>query len=411
MTTSRLRRMTQTAFALVAGASYGFAIAGIGETRFALIALLLMLAVAAEWVEVRFGPLGELTLRPVIAFVGLWAGGISTFLIVSMAPLMVMQFFRRAALPEILAPAGRDAVGAWTAYLVFTSLKVFIGSNWGHVGLASLIAPACSFLAYWIVQVPLQALDLSQSEGVRYGAGIRHIVRYISPHIAALTFFAVVLTYVITNFGLVVMGIAAIALIEGYYPWKLLGDQSGILITSLQVMAQAIDLKDPYTSNHSQQVSRYAVRIARAMGLPEDEVERIRIGGLMHDIGKISISGRIIRKPGKLTPEEKALMNRHSSVSADIIEHLEILGESAKMVRHHHEHCDGSGYPDGLKGEEIPIGSRIILVADAYDALTTDRPYRKGAPRAKAVSVISENAGTQFDQTAVEALVRISPSL
>src|SRR3990170_4997737 len=118
MTTSRLRRMTQTAFALVAG--------------------------AAEWVEVRFGPLGELTLRPVIAFVGLWAGGISTFLIVSMAPLMVMQFFRRAALPEILAPAGRDAVGAWTAYLVFTSLKVFIGSNWGHVGLTSLIAPACS---------------------------------------------------------------------------------------------------------------------------------------------------------------------------------------------------------------------------------------------------------------------------
>jgi HD-GYP domain-containing protein (c-di-GMP phosphodiesterase class II) len=131
----------------------------------------------------------------------------------------------------------------------------------------------------------------------------------------------------------------------------------------------------------------------------------------MHDIGKIGISGRIIRKPGKLTPEEKALMNRHSSVSADIIEHLEILGESAKMVRHHHEHLNGSGYPDGLKGEEIPIGSRIILVADAYDALTTDRPYRKGAPRAKAVSVISENAGTQFDQTAVEALVRISPSL
>jgi putative nucleotidyltransferase with HDIG domain len=203
------------------------------------------------------------------------------------------------------------------------------------------------------------------------------------------------------------MLLGAVALIAPYYPWKLLGDQSGVLITSLQVMAQAVDLKDRYTSGHSQRVAEYATRIARAMGLPEDEVSRIRIGGLMHDIGKIGISGRIIRKPSKLSPEEKALMNRHSSVSADIIEHLEILGESAYIVRHHHEHRDGSGYPDGLKGEEIPLGSRIILVADAFDALTTDRPYREGAPFDKAIAVIRQNAGTQFDPAVVAALERV----
>jgi len=141
--------------------------------------------------------------------------------------------------------------------------------------------------------------------------------------------------------------------------------------------------------------------------LPEEEVERVRIGGLMHDIGKIGISGSIIRKPGKLTQEERLLMMRHSSVSADIIQYLEILGESAEMVRHHHEHCDGSGYPDGLTREKIPVGSRIILVSDAFDALTTDRPYRKGASKADAIAVIQSNTGTQFDPGAVEALVRV----
>jgi len=200
-------------------------------------------------------------------------------------------------------------------------------------------------------------------------------------------------------------------LVEAYYPWKLLGEQGGVLLTSLQMMAQAVDLKDPYTSNHSQRVSRYAVRLARGMGLPEDEVERIRVGGLMHDIGKIGISGRIIRKPGKLTSEEQALMRRHSSVSAEIIEHLEILGESARMVRHHHENYDGTGYPDGLKGEEIPLGSRIIFVGDAFDALVTDRPYRKGASRDEALAVIQKHAGTQFDKTVVDTLQRISDFL
>jgi putative nucleotidyltransferase with HDIG domain len=200
-------------------------------------------------------------------------------------------------------------------------------------------------------------------------------------------------------------------LVEAYYPWKLLGEQGGMLLTSLQMMAQAVDLKDPYTSNHSQRVSKYAVRLARTMGLSEEEVERIRIGALMHDIGKIGISGSIIRKPGKLSLEERIKMQRHSAVSADIIEPLEILGESAEMVRHHHENWDGTGYPAGLKGEEIPLGSRIILVADAFDALITDRPYRRAASRSEALDVIRKHAGTQFDPAVVRALEKVYSAL
>jgi len=222
---------------------------------------------------------------------------------------------------------------------------------------------------------------------------------------------ALSLSYVMSTLGFWVGGLATIILVETYYPLKLLGEQRGVLLTSVQMMAQAVDLKDPYTSNHSQRVSKYAVRIARALDLDEAEVERIRVGGLLHDIGKIGISGRIIRKPGKLTEEERASMKKHSTISAEIIQQLTVLGESTPMVRHHHEHCDGSGYPDGLTRERIPIGSRIILVCDAYDALTTDRPYRKGASKADALAVIRANAGTQFDVEVFKALERIADAL
>jgi len=306
----------------------------------------------------------------------------------------------------VLPWAGRDALGFWLGSLVYQGVAGIPLWPWGAGVAGQAAVRAASFGAFWVAQVHLQAVDLKQSEGIRFHVALHHLIRQTWTHAGILTLAAVLLSYVGAGFGLIAMGIAVVVLVEAYYPWKLLGEQGGVLLTSLQMMAQAVDLKDPYTSNHSRRVSQYAVRLARAMGLSEGEVERIRVGGLMHDIGKIGISGRIIRKPGKLTAEEQALMREHSSVSANIIEPLEILGESAAMVRHHHENWDGSGYPDGLRGEEIPLGARIIFVADALDALVTDRPYRKGASRAEALAIIRQNAGTQFDPTVVAALER-----
>lgn len=412
MIAQSLGGISRSAFVVLAGYSIGLGFSGLSEENVILALSLLVMASAGEWLEVRLRPSGAFTLRPVIAFVGLWSDGPALLMLTGLLPILLVRLLaRRSSLRDALVLAGGDALGLWLGYVVYLSIGGWIPANWGAVRSDEIIARAASFLSFWAVQMPLQALNFSLSEGIRYRAGLGHLMRHAWPHVMVLSVAAIALSYVETNFELIVMGIATVVLIEAYYPWKLLGDQGGVLLTSLQMMAQAVDLKDPYTSNHSQRVSRYAVRIARAMGLPEDEVERIRIGGLMHDIGKIGISGRIIRKPGKLTPEETALMMRHSSVSADIIEHLEILGESAKMVRHHHEHVNGSGYPDGLTGEDIPLGSRIILVADALDAITTDRPYRKGATRPEAAVVIRKNAGTQFDSSVVDALERISASL
>lgn len=398
--------------ALVAAFSLGIGLSTVHRHNILPVVVLVSMAGAGEWLAVRLGPQGVFTLRPVAAFVGLWIGGPALLMLAGLLPILLVAMpARRIPLGDALSQSGREAIGLWIGYLAYAGLGLGLGQQWGYTETVELAARVGSILCFWGVQIPLQALDLNRREGMRFRSVLLHLLRNGWPHIVALSFAAIFLSYIQSSFGLFVTGIASIVLIEAYYPWKLLGDQGGALLTSLQMMARAVDLKDPYTSDHSQNVARYAVRIARELDLPEAEVERIRIGALMHDIGKIGISARIIRKPGKLTPDEQAAMMDHSSVSADIIEPLDILGESAEMVRHHHERWDGAGYPAGLAGEQIPMGSRVILVADAFDALTTDRPYRKGVGRATAVAILQENAGTQFDRAAVDALRRVADLL
>lgn len=400
------------ALVTAAGGAVGFGLAGLPDLEPALLLLILALAFVGEWLEIRIGPAGSFTLRPAVAFVGLWAGGPALMMLAGVIPSLAVQtILRKASLRDTLAISGRDALGFWFGYAVYMRVGLWVAeAAWGS-GTGEMLARVVGFVCFWLVQIPLQAVLMSLEEGIQYRVIWRHIARNAWVHLAAQTGGAVFLASVAESFGLVVMGFGAVMLVEAYYPWKLLGEQSGVLLTSLQMMAQAVDLKDSYTSNHSQRVAQCAVRLARALGLPEEEVERIRIGALMHDIGKIGVSGRIIRKPAGLTGEEQAAMMRHSSMSADIIGPLEILGESARIVRHHHERWDGRGYPDGLGGEEIPFGSRVIFVADAFDALTSDRPYRRGKARDEAVAIIRENAGAQFDEVVVQALERISPLL
>ena len=143
-------------------------------------------------------------------------------------------------------------------------------------------------------------------------------------------------------------------------------------------LAMAVDAKDSYTRSHCQTVSQLCAVIAAELDLDGDRVARVRLAGLLHDVGKIGVPDAILNKPAALTDEEFEQMKRHSLLGCDIVEAAE-MHEEARWVRHHHERFDGTGYPDGLAGEEIPLESRIILVADAFEAMTSDRPYRRGA--------------------------------
>lgn len=175
----------------------------------------------------------------------------------------------------------------------------------------------------------------------------------------------------------------------------------------LQLMVMAIEARDPYTSGHSRRVARNAKLIAQAMGLRDKQVERVGVAALLHDVGKIhEVFAPILSKPGRLTAEENAIMQTHPIKSEELVRTVSQLSDVVAPIRHHHENWDGTGYPDGLIGERIPIASRIIMFADTIDAMTTDRPYRSALTEAQVRSEFVKLRGRQFDPNICDTLLK-----
>lgn len=172
-------------------------------------------------------------------------------------------------------------------------------------------------------------------------------------------------------------------------------------------LASALDARDRYTAGHSHRVSEFSCAIAEALQFGRDQIEEIRIAALLHDIGKIGIADRVLQKAGRLTPEEFALIQQHTTIGRRILEGVRGFEAYLPVVELHHENWDGSGYPLGLRGPSIPLCARIVHVADVYDALTSDRPYRRGMGHREAMALIVECAGTQFDSAVVEAFTKL----
>jgi HD-GYP domain-containing protein (c-di-GMP phosphodiesterase class II) len=171
---------------------------------------------------------------------------------------------------------------------------------------------------------------------------------------------------------------------------------------------QLLDLKDINTGVHSTRLAEWAIRVARKMDIPEDLFYQVEVAALLHDIGKIGVPDAILKKAGPLTQEERAVINRHPEYSWSILRLFPGLEQASLYVLHHHENMDGTGYPAGLSGPDIPLVSRIISVIDAYDAMVSNRCYRKGLPHAEACSRLVRSSGTQFDPDAVQAFIPIA---
>lgn len=180
---------------------------------------------------------------------------------------------------------------------------------------------------------------------------------------------------------------------------------------TLEALGDALDLKDSETEGHSKRVTGYTIALARAMEIPPAEIRIIARGAFLHDIGKMAIPDEILRKPGKLTPEEQEIMRDHCTRGYNILRKIPFLSEAAGIVYTHQEHFDGSGYPSKLRGTEIPVGARIFAVADALDAITSDRPYRKARSFEVARAEILRCSGTQFDPAVVEIFLKIPDAL
>lgn len=197
-------------------------------------------------------------------------------------------------------------------------------------------------------------------------------------------------------------------IISAFYQVKKYIKLQGIFLKNIVLaLVNALEAYDIYTRGHSERVALYATQIAEKMGLDKETIRKIYWASLVHDIGKLNIPPEILNKPSKLTKEEYEIIKQHPIKGYQILKELEGLSNIAEIVKYHHERWDGKGYPEGLKGEEIPLEARIIAVADSYDAMTTERPYRKALTKEEAIKELLKNAGTQFDPKVVEVFVQI----
>jgi putative nucleotidyltransferase with HDIG domain len=185
-------------------------------------------------------------------------------------------------------------------------------------------------------------------------------------------------------------------------------NRSGSTSAAIGALARMMAARDGATHQHAQRVQHFAVALAAEIGIRDDRMlQAIEVGALLHDIGKLGVPDSLLAKPGPLTPAEYERVKQHSAIGADLLSTINFPGPLSLVVRHHHENWDGSGYPDGLRGENIPIGARVLAVVDCYDALTSDRPYRAALPHCSAASMLDERSGSMYDPQIATAFLSI----
>ncbi len=224
-------------------------------------------------------------------------------------------------------------------------------------------------------------------------------------HILAFLPVGAVIALLYANSGVWTIALFIIPLFLARYSFQLYLDMREAHINTVAALTSAIDASDPFTHGHSFRVSRYALRVARAMGTSSRDLEMLEYAGLLHDIGKIAIQNDVLLKVGPLTEDEWRSLKAHPNIGADIVEQLKFLKEAAEVIRSHHERPDGNGYPRGLKGSQVPLAARILNVVDAFDAMTSDRPYRKALPIERVIEELETYKGTQFDRDVAEIIL------
>jgi putative nucleotidyltransferase with HDIG domain len=215
-----------------------------------------------------------------------------------------------------------------------------------------------------------------------------------------------VVLYILWEYSPWSIVLAALPLVVMRHSYQLVADLGRQTREALYALARVLDERDEHTSQHSDFVSEHAGLIARELGLSPDEVDVIMRAAALHDIGKVGMRNDILFKPGTLTPAEREMAQRHASLGGQLLEKFPLFEKGAVYVRHHHERWDGSGYPDGLEGESIPLGARILAVSDSFQAMIEERPYRRPLTQTEALEELRRGAGTQFDPTVVQAFLR-----
>ncbi len=285
------------------------------------------------------------------------------------------------------------------------------GVDLSNLGLRDFGILVITSSIYYLVNAVLVTIVVSIMHGEPPYVIFLSNISWSTPNFLCLAPLGLLVAIIFENIGVWGLLLFFIPLFLARHAFKSYMDMRQSFLDTIQSLTTAIDAKDAYTRGHSARVADYAEGIAKELGYTLKRLEILRYISLLHDAGKIGIKEHILNKPGRLDPEEYEEMQKHSALGGNIVKNVGMLAEGEKIVRHHHERFDGGGYPDGIKGEDIPEEARIICVADAFDAMTTDRPYRQAMMSEVAMEELTRCAGSQFDPRMVEAFIRAFPGI
>ena len=345
---------------------------------------------------------------------------------VSVAPILAVALLGGPSAAALVAVVGtfevrefRRQVPWWGvvynhAFVVFPAVAAgLVMAMFGReIGLPrTVLGVVLGGIAYFLMAEGLTSLAVSMVDGRSFKAVVATNVRSYGLTLIGLTPIAWLMALAYTFVGPLVAPVFALPLYTTRAAYKAVVDVRNMFTQTVRALASAIDARDPSTRRHSDHVSTIAVEIGQVMRLSEAEIEQLEWAGLLHDIGKIGIRDAVLLKPDRLTREERILMNEHPIKGEEILKDVDQLARERPLIRHHHEWFNGSGYPDRLVGEEIPLLARVLHVADAFEAMTASRPYRPiPLTAAEALAELRRYAGIQFDPAVVEAFAKTKSS-
>ena len=370
-----------------------------------VIIFFLFISALAEFIPVDLPVSGAVSIGFPIDFVLILVYGPALAMLITALGALIGEIIeRKVSWYKIIFNASQFALSAGIAGIVYQELGGVIGTT----NLTGYIVPAliCA-LTYYFINSSLFVMVIHLAEGISLWSIWKTQLKGIITTYIALAPIGFIMAMVYVTIGIWGIILFFFPLILARRSFELYTKMRKVYLDTIRALAAAIDAKDPYTKGHSERVAETSVALAQELNLSDKDIENIEYTALLHDIGKIGISDNILGKNSSLTDKEFDKIKEHPVMGAKIIEPVDFLKNSYEAIYHHHERYNGAGYPDGLKEKDIPLSARIIAVADAYDAMGSDRPYRKKLNKDKILNELKDQAGKQFDPEIVKALISV----
>ena len=365
----------------------------------------LAISAFAEFIPVDLPSGGGISIGFPVDFVLILVYGPALAMLITVLSALIAETIeKKKSWYKVMFNVAEYALSAGIAGLVYQ----YTGGIIGFQNFFKFAFPAtlCA-LTYCLVNSILVTIVISFAQDSKITTVWRVNIKEMIPSYLAEAPMGFLMAIVYVDVGIVGILLFFLPLLLARRSFELYTKMRKVYLDTIRALAAAIDAKDPYTKGHSERVAETSVALAEELNLPGREIENIEYTALLHDIGKIGIADSILGKKGSLTSEEFDKIKEHTIMGANIIEPVDFLKNSYWAIYHHHEKYNGKGYPDGIKSEDIPILARIIAVADAYDAMSSDRPYRKKLNKDKILKELKDQSGKQFDPEVVKALISI----